>query len=154
MNIFAPSNLGVIQKVTMLILTFEMVPGDVYQNYIWKWTENEELDSKFDAVGLDSRIFMMSMGFPFYVFGILLLLLPIALVMAACIYCNKPKPKDEAEAEGGSNEIVQLETESNEKEAGRAENFRNAMMWNSFILFFYEASLEISLSLTVGYKYI
>jgi hypothetical protein len=90
MNIFAPSNLGVIQKVTMLILTFEMVPGEVYQNYIWKWTEKEELDSKFDAVGLDSRIFMMSMGFPFYVFCILLLLLPIALVMAACIYCNKP----------------------------------------------------------------
>jgi hypothetical protein len=30
MNIFAPSNLGVIQKVTMLILTFEMIPGEVY----------------------------------------------------------------------------------------------------------------------------
>ena len=96
---------------------------------------------------------MMSMGFPFYVFCILLLLLPIALIMAACIYCNKPKP-DSDEAEGGSNEIVQLETENKENEAGRAENFRNAMMWNSFILFFYEASLEISLSLTIGYKYI
>jgi hypothetical protein len=30
MNVLAPSNLIVLQKVVMLILTFEMVPGEVY----------------------------------------------------------------------------------------------------------------------------
>jgi hypothetical protein len=44
MNIFAPSNLGVLQKVVMLILTFEVIPGDLYQNYIWDWTEEEDLN--------------------------------------------------------------------------------------------------------------
>jgi hypothetical protein len=107
-------------------------------------------------VGLDSRIFMMSMGFPFYVFCILLILLPIALVMTCYIYLSTLEPHLD-EAEGGTDEIVQIETEiqeNKEDKAGRAENFRNAMMWNTFIMFFYEASLEISLSLTLGYRYI
>jgi hypothetical protein len=81
MNVYAPSNLGVIQKVTMLILTFEIIPGEVYQNYIWKWTEEEDLESKLDAVGMDSRIFMLSMGVPFYIFALAIVLLVIALVM-------------------------------------------------------------------------
>jgi hypothetical protein len=96
---------------------------------------------------------MMSMGFPFYVFVILLILLPIALVMACYTYLNTLEPHLD-EAEGGSNEIEQLETEVKENKEGRSEKFRNALMWNSFILFFYEASLEVSLSLTIGYKYI
>lgn len=66
MHILAPSNLVVLQKVVMLILTFEMIPGDVYQNHIWYWTEEEDLSPRLQAVGLDSRIFMLSMGMPFY----------------------------------------------------------------------------------------
>jgi hypothetical protein len=53
---------------------------------------------------------MMSMGFPFYVFVILLILLPIALVMTFYNYLNTLEPHSD-EPEGGSNEIVQLETE-------------------------------------------
>jgi hypothetical protein len=30
MNVFPPSNLGVLHNVVMLILTFEMIPGDLY----------------------------------------------------------------------------------------------------------------------------
>jgi hypothetical protein len=44
MNIFAPSNVGVIQKVVMLILTFEIIPDDLYRVHIWDWTETEDLD--------------------------------------------------------------------------------------------------------------
>jgi len=54
----------------MLIVTFEIIPGDLYQNYIWNWTEEENLSGRLQAVGLDSNIFMLSMGLPFYMFGI------------------------------------------------------------------------------------
>jgi hypothetical protein len=96
MNIFAPSNLGVIQKVVMLILTFEVIPGDLYQNYIWDWTEEEDLNQKQQAVGLDSRIFMLSMGLPFYAFVIALVLLPVAIIMTCCTPNEVPD-----KAEGG-----------------------------------------------------
>jgi len=85
MYVMAPSNLGVLQKVVMLIVTFEIVPGDLYQNYIWFWTEEESLSPRLEAVGLDSRIFMLSMGLPFYLFAIALVLLVVALVMECCV---------------------------------------------------------------------
>lgn len=81
MNVQAPSNLGVIQKVTMLILTFEIVPGDLYQKYIWDWDEKEDLVTKQQAVGLESRIIMLSLGMPFYVLAIAIVLLLVAVVM-------------------------------------------------------------------------
>jgi hypothetical protein len=84
MFISAPSNLGIIHKVIMLILTFEVIPGEVYQQYIWNWFEEKELENRFQAVGLDSKIFMLSMGLPFYVFSIALLPLAIALVITCC----------------------------------------------------------------------
>jgi hypothetical protein len=62
-----------------------MVPGELYQKYIWNWTEKEELNSKQQAVGLDSRIFMLSMGFPFYVFVMAVPLLIVALVMTIIV---------------------------------------------------------------------
>jgi len=34
------------------------------------------------------------------------------------------------------------------------EGFRYGVMWNFFIMFFYEASLEISMSLVIGFRYI
>ena len=88
MNIFAPSNVGVIQKVVMLILTFEIIPDDLYRVYIWDWTETEDLDQKQQAVGLESRIFMLSMGLPFYLFAVFLLLLLIALMLTCVISCR------------------------------------------------------------------
>jgi hypothetical protein len=41
-----------------------------------------------------------------------------------------------------------------EKFESKTESFRNNMLWNSFLMFFYEASLEVSMSLIVGYNYI
>ena len=35
----------------------------------------------------------------------------------------------------------------------KLESFRKFMLWNFFLLFFYEAALEISMSLVIGYKY-
>jgi hypothetical protein len=32
----------------MLILTFEVIPGEIYQHYIWDWTEKEDLDNKWE----------------------------------------------------------------------------------------------------------
>jgi hypothetical protein len=85
----------------MLILTFEMVPGELYQEYIWKWTEEEDLNSKQQAVGLDSRIFMLSMGFPFYVFLISIILFIVALTMACVIYAQNRCVDKPLEVEGG-----------------------------------------------------
>jgi hypothetical protein len=68
-----------------------MIPGDLYQNYIWKWTEEENLNSKEEAVGLDSRIFMLSMGFPFYLFLITVPLLIVAIIMTIIIYLKKAR---------------------------------------------------------------
>ena len=100
MYVMAPSNLGVLQKIVMLIVTFEVIPGDVYQNYIWLWTEEEDLPARLDAVGLDSLIFMLSMGLPFYVFAIACVLLILAIIMH---YCMKEIKTDEKEG-GGSEE--------------------------------------------------
>jgi len=89
MYVMAPANLGVLQQVVMLIVTFEVIPGDLYQNYIWVWTEEESLSARLEAVGLDSEIFMLSMGLPFYLFAIALVLLLVTMVMQCCT----PKPK-------------------------------------------------------------
>lgn len=88
MNVFSPANLGTLQKVAMLILTFEMIPGDFYQNEIWDWNEKEELEEDLEAVGLDSRIFMLSMGLPFYAFVILLICLILTLILKVVIKCT------------------------------------------------------------------
>lgn len=69
----------------MLILTFEMVPQEVYQEYIWDWTEKEELEYDLEAVGVDSRIFMLSMGIPFYVFALLLACLILTLMLKTVV---------------------------------------------------------------------
>ena len=70
----------------MLILTFELIPGDLYSPYIWTWDEEEtQLNSGEEAVGLDSRIFMLTMGMPFYVFFISIVLLGVALIMVGII---------------------------------------------------------------------
>jgi hypothetical protein len=91
----------------MLILTFEMVPGDMYSPYIWTWNEEEtQLNSGEEAVGLDSRIFMLTMGMPFYIFFISVVMLIVALVMTCIVVAQKvwvtPPP---VEAEGGSGEV-------------------------------------------------
>jgi len=60
----------------------KMIEGlQVYQNYLWFWTEEEDLPARLEAVGLDSSIFMLSMGLPFYVFAVACGLLLIALLM-------------------------------------------------------------------------
>ena len=100
MYVMAPSNLGTLHKVLMLIVTFEVIPGDVYQNYIWLWTEEENLTARLDAVGLDSLIFMLSMGLPFYVLAIACVLLILAIIMRCCV---KEIKTDEKEG-GGSEE--------------------------------------------------
>jgi len=81
LNVHAPSNMGILQTVVMLIVTFEIVPGDLYQNYIWFWTEEESLSARLEATGLDSNIFMLSMGLPYYLFGVACVLLLIAFLM-------------------------------------------------------------------------
>jgi hypothetical protein len=93
----------------MLILTFEMVPQEVYQEYIWDWTEKEELEYDLVAVGVDSRIFMLSMGVPFYVFALLLACLILTLMLKTVVLftCQPDDPAididldQEDEFEGG-----------------------------------------------------
>ena len=91
---------------------------------------------------------MLSMGVPFYVFAIAIVFLIVAIVMT---WTKKVVVEKILEAEGGKEEDDKIEPEV---KVGCAENFRNTMMWNFFIMFFYEASLEVSMSLIVGYKYI
>lgn len=42
-----------------------------------------------------------------------------------------------------------IKTKAREK----LDAFRKFMMWNFFLMFFYEAALEIMISLVIGYKY-
>jgi hypothetical protein len=35
---------------------------------------------------MDSRIFMLSMGMPFYVFAVAIILLPVAIIMQIVVY--------------------------------------------------------------------
>jgi len=148
MYVMAPSNLGVLQKVVMLIVTFEVIPGDLYQKYIWHWTEEEKISPRLDAVGVDSNIFMLSMGLPFYMFAIGCVLLFVALLMNCCV---KKIPVEQKE--GGQDE-AEKGPEPPKKTCEKTLAFRNLMMWNFFVMFFYETSLEISMSVVMGYKYI
>ena len=91
---------------------------------------------------------MLSMGVPFYVFAIAIVFLIVAIVMT---WTKKVVVEKILEAEGGKEEDDKIEPEV---KVGCAENFRNTMMWNFFIMFFYEASLEVTMSLVVGYKYL
>jgi len=46
------------------------------------------------------------------------------------------------------------EDETSELNCQSTLSFRNGLICNFFIMFFYEASLEISISLAIGVKYI
>jgi hypothetical protein len=95
------------------------------------------------------------MGFPFYVFVITVPLLIVAIVMTIIVisqkYCVTEPEFDDLE--GGKDEE---ETENIEEKGfdEKTESFRNSMMWNFFVMFFYEACLEISISLVIGRQYI
>jgi hypothetical protein len=90
------------------------------------------------------------MGVPFYVFAIAIVFLIVAIVMT-CFVTKKVVVEKILEAEGGQEEDDKIEPEI---KIGCVENFRNTMMWNFFIMFFYEASLEVTMSLVVGYNYL
>jgi hypothetical protein len=53
--------------------------------------------------------------------------------------------------EGGDMDKIENQERGFEE---KTENFRNTLMWNFFLLFFYEASLEISISVVIGLQYI
>jgi hypothetical protein len=84
MFIKAPSNLGILQGVTVLIVTYEIVPGELYSDYIWSWTEEEDLEQRHEATGMDSKVFMLSMGMPLYVFALTLVALILVLITSVC----------------------------------------------------------------------
>ena len=88
MNVKAPSNFGKAQHIIMLLCTFEVIPGEFWKDYIWNWTEKEELSKKLEYTGLDSRIFMLSMGMPFYIFALSLPFLLVAIALTYC-YCRR-----------------------------------------------------------------
>jgi hypothetical protein len=95
------------------------------------------------------------MGFPFYAFMIAVPLLIVAIVMTLIIYSQKycRTEPEFGDLEGGQDEE---ETEKIEKKDfdEKTKSFRNGMIWNFFIMFFYEACLEISISLIIGKQYI
>jgi len=103
MYVKAPSNIGRLQSIIMLIATFEIIPDEWYRDYIWFWKEEENISARLEAVGLDSYIFMLSMGLPFYVFGVALLLLLVAVAMQICSPKQTPTPDQQ---EGGSSEEI------------------------------------------------
>jgi hypothetical protein len=125
-------------------MTFELVPGELYQEYMWNWNEAEKLNSKQERVGLDSRMFMLSMGFPFYVFAISTILLVVALVLTCIVIAQRRWDDRAIQKEGGEEDNQEKSLEE------KTESFRNDLMWNFFIMFFYEATLEISISLIIG----
>jgi hypothetical protein len=95
------------------------------------------------------------MGFPFYVFVLAVPLLIVALIMTIIVYSKKhcvTEPKLD-NLEGGQDEKV---TDKIEEEGfdEKTKSFRNSLVWNFFVMFFYEACLEISISLIIGKQYI
>jgi flagellar biosynthesis/type III secretory pathway M-ring protein FliF/YscJ len=145
-------------------MTFELVPGDLYQEYMWNWNEAEELNRKQEGVGLDSRMFMLSMGFPFYAFAISIVLLVVAIVLTCIVIAQRRWDDRAVQKEGGEedNQEKSLEDkkegekeEKKEKEEKsleeKTESFRNDLLWNFFLMFFYEATLEICISLILGF---
>ena len=85
----------------MLLCTFEAIPGEFWSGVIWNWTEEEDLNKKLQATGLDSRIFMLSMGMPFYIFAVSLPFLLLAIILTCCTK-NQRSDKNKDEVEGGS----------------------------------------------------
>lgn len=109
MSVMAPSNLGVIQKVIMLIVTFEIIPAHLYQEYIWDFTGDEYILPNLHAVGLDTNIFMTSFGLPYYLFVLACVVLLISVSWKGLVKAKVPykfrktkrSQKPAVEAEGG-----------------------------------------------------
>jgi len=158
MYVMAPSNLGILHKLVMLIVTFEIIPGNIYQDYLWYWTEEESLSARLEAVGLDSNIFMLSMGLPFYLFTVACVLLIVALIMQRCqkkkgdgdSSSDSDSESDKAEGEKSENDSDKKEEAPPKRQRknrgckiGKTrinckdnESFRNGVMWNFFLLLF------------------
>jgi hypothetical protein len=153
MFIKAPSNLGILQGVTVLIVTYEIVPGELYSDYIWSWTEEEDLEQRYQATGMDSQIFMLSMGMPLYVFTLTLVALILVIITSVCF-----KNPETGQAEGGE-EIEVVESKEKKEtclhKCDKAHTkYKQSLMWNFFLMFFYEACLEITISIAVGLDYV
>jgi hypothetical protein len=99
---------------------------------------------------------MLSMGFPFYLFVAALPVLIVAAILQIIVTSQKNcVDKPEAQEEEGGQDETENPTEDEFAEdkrfAEKTESFRNSMLCNFFIMFFYEATLEISISLIIGW---
>jgi len=74
----------------MLIVTFEIIPASLYEEYLWNFTGDEDIPNNLHAVGLDTHIFMTSFGLPFYLFIIACVLLLITVSWKGFVKAKVP----------------------------------------------------------------
>jgi hypothetical protein len=61
------------------IATFEIVDGNLIQEHLWGYDEEEEVDFFLESSGYDSNLFQFVLSLPLYIFGYSAVLL-VALV--------------------------------------------------------------------------
>jgi hypothetical protein len=77
--------------------TFEVVDGQWFKDYLWKFKVEEEIDYYKESSGLDSKFYMFTFGLPLYLFWVstaLSIILPVfhALIKLISDKCRKVRP--------------------------------------------------------------
>ena len=68
LRVDAPANLALGQAVMRKIATFELIDGEFFETYIWKYDFKEDVDYYMEAAGIESSLFMFTFGLPLYIF--------------------------------------------------------------------------------------
>jgi len=123
-----PSNMGALQGALKTIASFEIIPGEFFEENFYNMTDEDkgEPDFYFEQAGYDSHIFMLTMGLPFYSFVISLAVFLLSFPAKCICRC--------------------------EKVANKIRGLQEGMMWNFFVRFFLEMTLELSICILLNFK--
>lgn len=144
------ANLLLLQAAMRKIATFELIDGDIVKEYIWFFDEEEDLDFFLEVCGIDSHVFMFTLGLPLYIFVTNLIIL-VSILLSTY--------KAELLLEGGEEEYNELPMRR--RTMGKCTRWKKQLlarycdkqemkqkfMFNFFMTFFYEAQLEICISI-------
>jgi hypothetical protein len=85
MLIAAPANLATLQKAIILIATFEIDKlvneEGLFHQFFWGKLPKETVDPYLEKCGYESRLFILTFGFPIYLFALTTALTPFGLLL-------------------------------------------------------------------------
>ena len=93
--------------------TFELVDGNILQEHVWDFDEEEEVELYLEASGYDSNFYQFTFGFPLYIFAYSFTLVTYFLLVQIIQYAVSGGRNNTFE--GGDQEGSDKEKEETEK---------------------------------------